>query len=177
MIVVVCGLSKCGMTSLVDAAKPIGLDWTPVRGSQLLHVAGKPTTGLTAWQTLDNQQSLRDQLARLDSDNRHLVLDGHLLIETVDGPQLVPDSAFFGLKLAGVIAVVIDPDLLSKRRAETPLNSDPVELADLMSIEKFQARRIARQFDVPFFDVEHDDANAFAEAVAASFTSADAMRR
>jgi hypothetical protein len=161
MIVVVCGLSKCGKTSLVDAAKPIGLDWTPVRGSQLLHVAGKPTTGLTAWQTLDNQQSLRDQLARLYSD----------------GPQLVPDSAFFGLKLAGVIAVVIDPDLLSKRRAETPLNSDPVELADLMSIEKFQARRIARQFDVPFFDVEHDDANAFAEAVAASFTSADAMRR
>jgi adenylate kinase len=177
MIVVVCGLSKCGKTSLVNATKSVGLDWTRVRGSQLLDVAGKPTTGLTARQTLDNQQSLRDQLARLDSHRRRLVLDGHLLIETVDGPQLVPDSAFSALDLAGVIAVAIDPNILSKRRIETALTSDPEELADLMSIEKFQARRIARQFGVPFFNVEHDDANAFTEAVAASFTSADAMRR
>ena len=148
-----------------------------LEGVKLLNSAGKPTTGLTAWQTLDNQRSLRDQLARLDGDRRRLVLDGHLLIETVDGPQLVPDSAFSALELAGVIAIAIDPHILSKRRIENALTSDPEELADLMSIEKFQARRIARQFRVPFFNVEHDDTTAFTNAVAASFTSADAKRR
>jgi adenylate kinase len=171
MIVVVCGLSKCGKTSLVDGAKLLGLEILAVKGSTLLLENGKEIRNLTAVQALENQLSLLAALERIDGAGQRIVLDGHLLIETIDGPHLVSDSAFAPLRLGGVISVAVDAHILSKRREDSGFTTQRDELIDLMEIEAAHARRISRKHGVPHFVIDNDDILEFMMAATSCFAS------
>ena len=92
MLIVVCGLSKCGKSSLIKAAIVEGLDVPAIKGSQLLRSSGRPIEALTASEALSNQPELTRLLTDHTREDTPTILDGHLLIETVDGPQLVPEA-------------------------------------------------------------------------------------
>lgn len=177
MIVMACGLSRCGKTALIEATKSTDRDWMFLKASELLREAGRPICDLTTLDALDNQQHLRDAIVRCVNLGSRLILDGHLLIETTEGPLLVPDVALSSIGLVGIIAVAADADILSKRRTGAHFTVDREELADLMSIEISHARRLARRFAVPFFTVRSDDARAFYQAASVCFMNSDAADR
>ena len=162
MILVVCGLSKCGKSSLIDAISLRGLVFTTIKGSGLLLERGMATTRLTPEQSVNNQSLILETLKKISDSNENIVFDGHLLIETIEGPQLVPDSVFNTLDIAGIASVYTDPVVLSQRRINTPFECDEVELADLERIETIHARRIARKHAVKHFHICSNDVDSFA---------------
>jgi adenylate kinase len=174
MMILVCGLSKCGKTSLIQAAKSAGLSLPSVKASQLLRSSGRPITALTASQAMENQPELGKLLTAFIEDGMPVILDGHLLIETVDGPQLVPESSLLPIGLIGVIVVTTAPEIIAGRRVGTPFTTDLDEISDLTSIEVAQAKRLARLTASPFFQIEHDDTRAFTKSISLCLKTADA---
>jgi adenylate kinase len=174
MLIVVCGLSKSGKSSLIKAAVAEGLDVPIVKASQLLGSSGRPTQALTASDALGNQPELMQLLVEYVRGNKSTVLDGHLLIETLDGPQLVPEAYLTAVGLVGIVAVTAPPQTIASRRLETAFTTDPQEIGELGLIENIQARRMARIANIPFFEVGHLDVRAFTKAVSECLKKADA---
>ena len=113
-------------------------------------------------------------LAECAPDDRPFILDGHLLIETVDGPQLVPEASLVVGGLVGVIAVTAPPRTIAARRLDTAFTTDPEEIQELALIETAQARRMARVARIPFYQVGQRDVCAFTKAVSECLRKADA---
>ena len=174
MVILVCGLSKCGKSSLIASAISLGMELRAVKASQLLRSSGRPTQALTASEALDNQPELKRLLSEYGRDGQPIILDGHLLIETVDGPQLVPESLLATIGLIGVIAVKATPELVSERRRGTAFTTNQDEIRDLALIEITQAARYTRIAGMPFIQVDNDDPPAFIKAVARCLTTTGA---
>ena len=107
MIILACGLSGSGKTTIIaHAARVSGLGLNHIKASDILRQEGRPITGLKASDVISNQELIVSWLLRYKSLNHGpILLDGHLLIETDDGPQLVPDRILAPLPLAGIIVV------------------------------------------------------------------------
>ena len=78
MLIVVCGLSKCGKTSLLVAAAEQGLEVPSVKASHLLRSYNRPTLTLTASEAVSNQAELMQLLAGYAREDLSIILDGHL---------------------------------------------------------------------------------------------------
>ena len=151
MIVLACGLSQSGKTTLLKDAPLAELGFTHVRASTLLKQNGRPISQLRVNDVERNQLELATTLRGMLSVNRsYILLDGHLLIETNDGPQLVSDTSLKSLPLQGIIFAEEDADAVARRRqeSESPLTHSREEIADLMHIEALHARRLARRFGI-----------------------------
>ncbi|MBG0801483.1 AAA family ATPase [Methylocystis sp. H4A] len=160
MIVIVCGLSGSGKSSLTKNSDFLSLGFVLVRASDLLRSAGLPTTQLRARDALLNQEYLIDKISDLAAERAFIVLDGHLLIETIDGPQLVPDTIVSRLPVSYILFVDTSPKEIMKRRArENGVCVD--ELSDLGELEHIHARRLARKGRVPFGSIKDGDVVAF----------------
>jgi len=177
MLIVVCGLSKSGKSNLINAANEEGLDVPAVKASELLSLSGRPIQALTASEALGNQPELMHLLAEYVRASRHTILDGHLLIETVEGPQLVPEAKLIAVGLLGIVTVTAPPQTIASRRLETAFTTDPQDIHELGLIENIQARRMARIASIPFFEVSHLDVRVFTKAVHECLRKADAASR
>jgi adenylate kinase len=172
MILLVCGLSMSGKSTLIAKADLARLAVEHVRASAVLHALDRPTVGLAVTDLLANQVLLVEWLMQsLGGQPRSIILDGHLLVETADGPQLVPDNALRVLPIAGVIAIHDDPLLVSERRKETPLTTRIEEIQDLTTIEELQAKRFARLRGVEFAVVRAADVTGFEAMVHRCFVT------
>lgn len=177
MLIVVSGLSRCGKTSLIKTAIEEGLDVPTIKASQLLRSLGRPTHRLTALEALRNQVELGRLLGGDVRVTKPITLDGHLLIETVDGPQFVPETSLMPIGVAGIIAVTASPHTIASRRLNSTFTTDPQEIQELASIETAQARRLTRIARIPFFEIGHVDVSAFTRAVSECVSKADAASR
>lgn len=92
MLAIICGLSGSGKSYLIESANVASHGLTVVKASDLLRNGGYPTTNLQASDVSKNQRYIVDQLIGLSACHRRIVLDGHLLIETREGPQLIADA-------------------------------------------------------------------------------------
>jgi adenylate kinase len=110
-----------------------------------------------------------DWLTRsLKSNPRSVILDGHLMIETLDGPQLVPDAILKKLPITKVIYIHNEPEIVANRRVGLPLSRSVPEIGDLMAIEERQATRFARQIGAPLSTFSANDVFAFRTALRGS---------
>lgn len=173
MIILACGLSGSGKTTIIaHAARVSGLGLNHIKASDILRQEGRPITGLKASDVISNQELIVSWLLRYKSLNHGpILLDGHLLIETDDGPQLVPDRILAPLPLAGIIVVRIEPEVVAKRREDSFLTRSSLEIRDLMFIERVHARRLARARTVTFSAIRGDDFAGFAAAAKRALTN------
>jgi adenylate kinase len=141
MIVIVCGLSGSGKSHLLDELDVEALGFTKIKASDILKSGNMPTTHLDLNSAITNQKYLLSVIAKSDIRNANFLLDGHLLIETNEGPALVPDSFVLGLPVAAILSIVADPVDILRRRPRK--NSCPNELRELIQIEAANARRLA----------------------------------
>jgi len=165
MITFVCGLSKSGKSTLIDQARSEGIVADHIKASAVLRDLGRPTLEARASDVIANQELLVDWLDRsIRCNPRRVILDGHFLIESLDGPQLVPDSVLKSLPVTKVICVHCEPKLIADRRAGSRFTQSLEEIEDLMAIEERQAARFARQIGAPISTVSATDVIGFREA-------------
>jgi adenylate kinase len=166
MITFVCGLSKSGKSTLIGQADISKIPADHVRASELLRKLHRPTVDLRAANVLSNQDILVDWLDNsLRSNPRLIVLDGHLLLETLDGPQFVPDQALRRLPITHVICIRGEPEEVADRRHGLPLTQSVDEIRDLIAIEEIQARRFARLIRARLSTISSSDVASFHNAL------------
>jgi adenylate kinase len=165
MIELVCGLSKSGKTTLIHHSNLGELGVSHVRASTLLASRARPTVGLGAADVYTNQtllvQNLLDKVNSLD----RVVLDGHLLLETADGPQLVPKKSLDSLPIAGVLFVRTNLEVLASRRSANQLEAGINYLRFLSKFEEDYARFFADWRSVPFASIDSTDMIGFRASI------------
>jgi adenylate kinase len=166
MITFVCGLSKSGKSTLIAQGELAKIPADHIKASALLRDLNRPTVDLRASSVVGNQDILVDWLDHsLRSNPRLIVLDGHLLIETLDGPQLVPDVALKKLPITHVICIRGEPAEVAERRRGLPFTRSVEEIRDLIAIEELQARRFARLMRARLSTLTSDDLESFRSAL------------
>ena len=162
MIVFVCGISKSGKTTIIQRASMYARKWEHLRASSLIQAQGGVVSRLSAASFIDNQPLLISAIqASLPQVDKHIVLDGHLSVETEEGPQLVPDREIDRLPIVGVILIEDAVEEVTARRRTLGLWESEEEVADLMGIEKIQARRLARRKVVEFREMGSSEVETF----------------
>jgi adenylate kinase len=155
VIIFVCGLSHSGKTTTIEAADVASIGFRHLRASAVLNSRNRPTLPLRASEVIPNQLVLVESILKdLAEVPGNVVLDGHLLIETVDGPQLVPEAHLDPLPISATILIQATPDEVVRRRLQTPLAISSEEASDFMKLEAIQARRFARRRAVKLFEVQ-----------------------
>jgi adenylate kinase len=166
LLIFVCGLSKSGKSHLVETAIASGAKFRNVKASELLRAAGRPLECIDACLMLANQRVfLESALAVLGHSNEAVVLEGHLVIETTDGPQLVPDTSLDALPISKLILIEDDPNTIAARRRFSELKVDHSEIADLMALERTAAVRFARRHSVELLIMKSENTDSFANAI------------
>jgi adenylate kinase len=162
MIVLICGLSGSGKSSMIAALKSEDPSVIHIRASKLLNDAGKPIEDISKEEASSNQDALAALLAKELATNGPLVLiDGHLLIETTTGPYLLSDDALSNLKIDGVVFIAADPELVSYRRRGSDMEASKDAVSQLMQLEAMQAQRFAEARGIQYACVESGDIEAF----------------
>jgi adenylate kinase len=162
MIVLVCGLSGSGKSTMIEALKAEDPSIVHIRASKLLSDAGNPTEYLSMIDASLNQHALVMLLKKeLAAEDQFFLIDGHLLIETTTGPYLLPHDALTALKIDGIIYVAADVELLFHRRQGTSMEVSKEELVKLMALEATQARRLAQRQRIHYAHVKSGDIKNF----------------
>jgi adenylate kinase len=162
MIVLVCGLSGSGKSTMIEALKAEDPSIVHIRASKLLSDAGNPIEHLSMEDASLNQHALVMLLKKeLAAEDQFFLIDGHLLIETTVGPYLLPHDALTGLKIDGIIYVAADAELVSHRRQGTSMEVSKEELVKLMDLEATQARQLAQQQRIHYARVKSGDIKTF----------------
>ncbi|MBR2681398.1 MAG: AAA family ATPase [Exiguobacterium sp.] len=162
MVVFICGLSGIGKSSLIEYVVTNFPNVRHVRASDLLASAGKPIRNLRTSDVLHNQLAFVKLAAAEIRRSTHVLIDGHLLIESLDGPISLPDNCLDALQIDGVIIVTADAEQLFSRRVTAGLCTASInELAELMSTELENAKRLAQRRRVGFATIQSGDRENF----------------
>lgn len=153
MILFVCGPSRGGKTSALSELDDLAPDITVLRASKILRTLKRPLHRLNLSQALENQYILGRWLSRAELRNKKIVVDGHLLITTTDGPLLVPDSLMSALPIGGIIFIGDKPEAIFARRSWKSYPKSVDVVRELSRMERLHARRLARMLEVPFVSI------------------------
>ncbi|WP_181184303.1 AAA family ATPase [Prosthecodimorpha hirschii] len=171
MKIFVAGLSKSGKSSGARFAAAQRSDLEYVSVSQLLKDSGGILPVVTFADALFNQQKAIHTLLDLRSIRKHLIIDGHALIETAHGPMIVPDKFFEGLRPDLIIYVESEPSELYARRASLGRLEELDEVIALMAIERAVCFRVAVRQKIPLITINSSTPKIFAEVVGAHLDS------
>jgi adenylate kinase len=145
----VAGLSRSGKTSRSQYAAETLPDVDYVSVSGLLRAAGRAQPVQTIGGALENQRYAADALGAAPATRPHRLIDGHALIETGEGPVLVPDW-FFDLVAPDVVIVVCDrPEEILSRRPLTAKHDQLAEIVALSAMEQAACQRAAARLRIP----------------------------
>jgi adenylate kinase len=171
MIVFVCGLSKSGKSSLIEAAIKNFTSFRHLRASRLLRKAGRPTAPISSSEVTENQNVLVECVKQeLITGATDVILDGHFLIETVEGPLPLPLECLDALPLVAVFMIVADPAEVEKRRFGTPAQITSDEAARRIDAEGAHAQRLAAYRKIPFAKIQSGNVADFSEKLQQAVT-------
>ncbi|QUS38085.1 hypothetical protein RPMA_03860 [Tardiphaga alba] len=166
MIVFVAGLSRSGKTSRSRHAASAIQNVEYVSVSQMLVEAGRDLSVRTIRGALENQESAMGKLSTSPLFGYlHRLIDGHALIETGEGPMLVPDQFFDEIRPQSIISVQDSPELILSRRMETPSASRLQEIAALAVMERAACARTAARLGIPLVELMAPSVEQFTEAL------------
>ncbi|MDX8469376.1 AAA family ATPase [Mesorhizobium sp. VK25A] len=172
MRVFVAGLSKSGKTtrSLHAADQIPELEYASI--SQLLRVAGGILPVATLADGLTNQRIAKEALTAFPRSKKHQIVDGHALVETPEGPLLVPDWFFDEIAPDLLIHVLDDPEQIRARRALSANSDSITEIAALTALEQAACERLATRLGIPFLAIRAPTLDEFRRELERRFSSA-----
>lgn len=159
----VAGLSKSGKTSRAQYAANRLPNIHYVSVSQMLRTFGGILPVQTLADGLINQRRAADDLSALATGLPHQLIDGHALIETGEGPLIVPDWFFSELAPDLMIYVYDRPHEISLRRDEGTSGQNIAEIAELITMEHAACSRIAKRLAIPLISLEAPSLEEFAD--------------
>jgi adenylate kinase len=164
-MIFVAGVSRSGKSHTIDAFAA-DRNYLHIRASDLLREAGRPLGPLSRAQAEENQHVLVKLLMEpAKRCFRMTILDGHVMIETTDGPFPLPDWVFDQLRPTSIICITDDPGAIAERRAEQGRVFDRREIERLQQIEVQCARDQASRMCIRYHEVRANDVCSFARAV------------
>lgn len=147
MKIFVAGLSKSGKTtrSLYVASHNPEVEFVKV--SQKLKEMGGHVPALSLKEAMENQCIAEKVLLSIRSEKKHQIIDGHVLIETSEGPMIVGDHLFMSVSPDIIVYIQEAPDAIILRRRPSALM--PGEVAALSLMERAACERLAIKLRVP----------------------------
>jgi adenylate kinase len=135
-----------------------------VIASDLIRKAGgdiKPTNARAVEQNqiaiLKGFERIRRRLAGYP-----ILFDGHMVIETADGPHTVRDQVIDALEITHFCVILDDPERIQSMRYQSQTTEkSAAELADLQTLELNLTRRQAERTQRPFAEIQSGDLDAF----------------
>lgn len=166
MIIFVCGLSKTGKSSMIQAVTS-GTKFHYLRASELLEKSGRPTLGLKADEVEENQKVfVQAALDRIRGTDHDVIIDGHLLLETVDGPQRLRTALLRTLPLDGIIMIYTPPQEVARRRSGTDIEITAEDARKYEAMERQVAIKLAEERKIPFFEIQSGELDDFRGKIA-----------
>ncbi|MCX7322006.1 MAG: AAA family ATPase [Hyphomicrobiales bacterium] len=165
MIVFVAGLSKSGKTSRSKHAADNVADLEYVSVSQLIRDAGRDLAVTTIADALENQRFATAALRAMPVRKPHLLVDGHALIETGEGPMLVPDLFFDELRPSAILIVCACPEDILSRRSYPAGRVQIKEIATLTMLEEVACERAAFRLGIPVITLMAPSLEEFSETL------------
>jgi adenylate kinase len=172
MKVFVAGLSRSGKTSRSRYAAANLPDVEYVSVSQLLRSAGSVFPVETLAEGLVNQRLAADALKSISAVRPHRLIDGHALIETGEGPMLVPDWFFDELAPNLLICVSDRPEEILSRRSQAERDRQPAEVAALAAMERAACERVGSRLAIPVIALESPSLEGIAGVLRQHLSSA-----
>jgi adenylate kinase len=165
MKVFVAGLSRSGKTSRTQhaAANLRNIDYVSI--SELLRIAGGIFPVRTLIDGLFNQDRAAKALLAAAISLPHQLIDGHALIETAEGPLIVPDWFFDKLAPNLIVYVHDEPEEILSRRPPTTYCNHAAEIAALSVMERAACARIATRLAIPLVSLDAPSLEEFTERV------------
>lgn len=165
MKIFVAGLSRSGKTtrSLNAAEQVPEVEYVSV--SRLLRAEGGKMPVHTLAEGLTNQRTAVRALRAHPLSRRHQIVDGHAMIETLEGPLLVPDWFFDDVKPDFLIYVCDRPDRILARRLPSEASKSILEIAALDSLERAACKRISVKLNIPLLALQAPTLDKFRRAV------------
>lgn len=114
-----------------------------------------------------NQVALANAVAKKNSENIALLLDGHFVLLGQDGQFRPLDvSVFKTLNLSSVILIEAQPDVVASRVTQREnIYRDPTWLSDFIRRERAQAERVCGELKLPLTILDSPSDVEFAKAV------------
>ncbi|WP_156420140.1 hypothetical protein [Aureimonas sp. N4] len=165
MRIFVAGLSKSGKSTNSRYAATIRGDIDHIGISKLLKARGGVLPVRTTLDAALNQIVATTALKSLQLIKPYQILDGHALIETEQGPFIVPDEFFTEIKPSLLIHIEERPGNLHQRRSRLGKHETPAELSALALMEKAACRRIAVRQGIPLIEMLSPTPDEFANSL------------
>ncbi|WP_281033583.1 AAA family ATPase [Mesorhizobium sp. M4A.F.Ca.ET.050.02.1.1] len=171
MRVFVAGLSKSGKTtrSMHAADRIPELEYVSV--SQLLKAAGGILPVITLADGLTNQRIATEALRAYPRSKKNQIVDGHALVETLEGPLLVPDWFFDEIAPDLLVHVRDDPEQILARRALGTNSHTVPEIAALTAIEQAACELLAARLGIPLLAIHAPTLDEFRRKLERRFSS------
>jgi adenylate kinase len=129
-----------------------------IKASSLLRETDRPVEKLTQSDAILNQKALAKSMDQQRWAKTELVLiDGHVLIETVSGPLLLPDEVLIDLKVEGIIFITADAHVVAARRIGSGMEMSETRIAEFMALEAERARSFAERMQLPYALIDSGD--------------------
>jgi len=163
MIVFLSGLSGVGKTTTAKAFVGRHTQFKHVIASDVIRRAGASTYPLDYAQIEHNQRILLRDFAEIRHNfpGFHILLDGHMVIETNEGEYVVEDGVIDSLSVSYFVAIVDDPSrIYSARRTIGKRLLSPNELERLQKLEVAATQRQAERAARPFAQVQSGEVEA-----------------
>ena len=165
-MILVSGLSKSGKTQTLQRAAKFSLPIEHVKASTLLRAKNQPLSLLRYEEVINNQTVLLEALAEYPHELGTVrILDGHALIEAIEGPVLLPDWVFDRLSLCGIIVIIAPPEIIAHRRAGTDLEQRYATLERFQRLEETHCASQAERLSITFRTVVSGDAVELAKSL------------
>lgn len=165
MRIFVCGLSKSGKTTLSRYASHIMENVEIIRLSQILREAHAELPVPTLKDGIENQAIVAAALAKYRAKKQHQLIDGHALIETMEGPLLIPDWFYDRTLPDAIVYLNENPKVLAERRNMAGSPSDLKALRSLNAIELAACERVAVRLEMGLCHLVSPTRDQFVEAI------------
>ena len=158
MIILVCGLSRSGKSSMIAALAAEDPSVQHVSASRLLREAGRPIRHISKSDAILNQEILAVAVSRQSyAGSSFVLIDGHILLETTSGPYLLDDAVLDSFAIEGIVFIHANQQDVTNRRSGTDIEITPHKARELMELEGARAEEHARQRQIPFEKVSSGD--------------------
>jgi len=165
-MIVVTGISGVGKTFTIRGFLSENPEFRYVRASEVLAEHGLPTRDLTVQQAARNQEVIMASISRLTVlFGSRLIVDGHAIVETVDGPVSATADVYDTLAITGIVTITDELEQLRSRRRGKPVPVRELDPLQLQMMEIAASSNWAGRIKVGFAEVKSGDLAAFAKSL------------
>lgn len=165
-MIFVIGTSGSGKTHTIDLLVKCRPDLMHVRASRVLTSLGRPLRLRTGLEADQNQVALVGHLEELGLTGRsNVILDGHGVIETDEGPSRIDDQIVDQLGVLAIIVIYDDSNAIAARKQSKGERQTREDATASQIREDAFARDIAARLAIPVHHVRSGDVTALSQVV------------